>query len=55
MQADGVHSMEIGEAATFRFDGARLYAFAADGALARAPQFRPSLPAEAQHGAHSAA
>ncbi len=55
MQADGVHSMAIGEATTFRFDGGRLYAFAADGGLARAPQFRASLPGEGQHGAHSAA
>ncbi len=55
MQAGGVHSMAIGEAATFRFDGARLYAFAADGGLARAPQFRSSLPGEVRHGAHSAA
>lgn len=55
MQADGVHSMAIGEATTFRFAGARLYAFAADGGLARAPQFRSSQPGEAQHGAHSAA
>jgi len=39
LQAEGIHPAAIGAHAMFGFDRARLYAFGADGALARAPTF----------------
>ena len=54
-QADGVRSVAIGSTATFRFDRARLYAFAADGTLACAPEFHAIAPGEVRHGAYQAA
>lgn len=47
VQAEGVHSLALGEERPFFFDPARLFVFAPDGALVATPQRRPAPPPEA--------